>query len=289
MIKNKKISYIPTGSFNEMPVEKICEILKNIGYDGVEWTQFFADPENHTQKELQNLVDITHSFELEVSEIVVQQDLVVINKAERQNNIRRVLNCIERYSAVGVSTINLFTGPIPWLTEPVIIGRDVSMGDAWAMAFEAYDQFVAAAERNKMNLAMENVWMMLANDFYSAQYLINHYNSPYLGVNYDPSHDILANNTDIGFIVRQWGNERIKHIHLKDAVGIQEQNRFLFPLLGEGNVDWTAFSKAITDIGYDGYMSVEFESFNYVKRILKNDWVKAAQLAMENIKCIFDN
>lgn len=288
MIKNKKISYIPTGSFNEMPVEKICETLKTIGYDGIEWTQFFANPDNHTQKDLQKLVDTTHSFELEISEIVVQQDIVVADKAERQDNIRRVLNCIERYSEVGINTINLFTGPCPWIPDPLVIGKNISMGDAWAMVFEAFDQFVALAEKYRINIAVENVWLMLANDFYSAQYLINHYNSPYLGVNFDPSHDILANNTDTGFIIRQWGKERIKHMHLKDAVGIQKLDRFIFPIIGEGNVDWDAFSKATDDIGYEGYMSVEFEAFNYVKRIFKNDWVKAAQISMDNIKYIFD-
>ena len=68
---------------------------------------------------------------------------------------------------------------------------------------------------------------MLCHDFYTAKFLIDYFNSQYLGVNFDPSHDILAGNMDIGWIIRQWGKERIKHIHLKDAVGTQEQGKFV--------------------------------------------------------------
>ena len=60
--------------------------------------------------------------------------------------------------------------------------------------------------------------------------------------------------------------------------------RFLFPLLGEGNVDWPAFFGALDDIGYEGFCSVEFESFAYYERILGGDSETAARLSMEQIR-----
>ena len=110
-------------------------------------------------------------------------------------------------------------------------------------------------------------------------------NFDYLGVNFDPSHDILYGNLDMGWIIRQW-DKKIKHIHLKDAVGIPEEGKFIFPLLGEGNVNWQEFFKALNEIDYQGFMSVEFESFKYYDRVLKSDSVKAAELSMKSLKCL---
>jgi sugar phosphate isomerase/epimerase len=109
--------------------------------------------------------------------------------------------------------------------------------------------------------------------------LIDHYRSPFLGVNYDPSHDILSGHFDVGWMIRQWGIKRIKHIHLKDAAGIQNNGQFIFPLIGEGHVNWASFFEALREIGYQGYSSVEFESFAYLKTILNNDMAAAASMS----------
>ncbi len=134
-----------------------------------------------------------------------------------------------------------------------------------------------------MNLAVEAEPYMLCHDYYSTRYLIDNYDSDYLGVNFDPSHDVLAGNLDVGWIVKSWGN-KIKHVHLKDAAGIQSPGKFIFPLLGEGNVDWTSFFKALDEIGYDGYLSVEFEAFKYYEQILGSDMKKAVVLSWDNLK-----
>ena len=82
-------------------------------------------------------------------------------------------------------------------------------------------------------------------------------------INLDPSHGILYGNLDIGWVVKQWGS-RIAHVHLKDAIGERpEIGKFIFPLLGEGRVDWYAFFSALEEIDYTGSCSVEFESDTY--------------------------
>jgi sugar phosphate isomerase/epimerase len=167
------------------------------------------------------------------------------------------------------------------------IGNGIKEGEAWKMVLDAFEEFVPLSEKNKLHLAVENVWGMLCHDFYTTRFLIDYFNSPYLGVNYDPSHDILAGNLDIGWIIRQWGKDNIKHIHLKDAAGIQTQGQFVFPLPGEGFVDWKSFIAAVDDIGYEGVMSVEFESFEYLKKILGNDMEKAARISYENFCILF--
>lgn len=294
---NRKIGFkIAEGSsYLKWKPEEICRHLSSLGYRAVEWVTESLDWREMSVQEIRNVIKTSNDCGLEVSEIVVQRDLISLDAGKRKETIDYVLRCIDVYREAGVDVINLFTGPRPWIENPLIVGKDLSEGEAWNMVFEAYDQFVPAAEKNGMQLAVEGVWGHMCHDFFTTQFLLNRYNSPVLGVNYDPSHDILCGNTDVSWFIHQWGKDRIKHVHLKDAVGWYlkdtvghlKDSRFIFPLLGEGKINWKAFIEALDDIGYDGAMVVEFESFDYLKNILDNSMQKAAEISMEQVRKLF--
>ena len=154
------------------------------------------------------------------------------------------------------------------------------------MVFDAFDRIVKALENSKVHGAVEGVWGHLCSDYYTTRLLIDHFGSDYLGVNFDPSHDVLKGNFDTGWIVRQWGKKTIKHVHLKDAIGVQKQGLFLFPFLGEGRVDWNGMFAALREIGYDGYLSVEFESFAYHDKVFNGDTHEAARRSMAEVRAL---
>jgi sugar phosphate isomerase/epimerase len=62
--------------------------------------------------------------------------------------------------------------------------------------------------------------------------------------------------------------------------------KFLFPMLGEGRVDWRAFFGALDEIGYSGYCSVEFESFDYYRQVLKGSPEEAARVSKLQIDAL---
>jgi len=278
-----KLAFMASLGYAQMKPEEVCQSLSNLGYNGVEWTLNHFNPRTKSEKELKNLVQITQKNGLEISEVVVQQDMVCLDEKVREDRKNLVIECIQAASRVGVSTLNLFTGPAPWDPLAPKVGKDISEGAAWDMVLNAYELLVKSAEEYKIYLAVEGVWGMICHDYYTTRLLIDKFNSPYIGVNFDPSHDTLAGNLDVGWIIRQWG-KKIKHIHLKDAVGIQEEGRFIFPLLGEGNVNWQEFFKALDEIDYQGYMSVEFESFTYYRQVLHNNPETAAKISIEQVK-----
>ncbi|HOX39116.1 MAG TPA: sugar phosphate isomerase/epimerase [Candidatus Brocadiia bacterium] len=280
-----KFAFMASLGFGSMPAREVVKILKGIGYDGVEWTLAHFNPRAMKPAQLAEVVAVTRSGGLEPSELVVQQDVVTRDENARADRVRLVAECIQAGAEHGIKTMNLFTGPAPWDPGAPVVGKNITMGEAWRMVFEAYDRWVPEAERLGVNLAVEGVFGMLAHDFYTTRFLIEHYNSSSLGVNFDPSHDVLYGNTDSGWMARQWG-DRIKHVHLKDAVGIPEMGRFLFPLLGEGNVDWKGFFTALRDMRYGGFCSVEFESFGYISKVMKGDVVAAARMSMEQIRAL---
>ncbi len=285
MLENK-IGFMASLGFSGMPAEQVVGHLKELGYNAVEWTLAHFNPRAKSPAELQQLVEATRNAGLEPSELVVQQDYVVLDEAVREDRIALTLECIAACAEHGITTVNLFTGPAPWDPNAPRVGKQLSEGAAWDMVLDAFGRIVPALEKNGIHGAVEGVWGHLCNDYYTTRPLLYHFNSPWLGVNFDPSHDVLKGNMDIGWIVRQWGVKRIKHIHLKDAVGIQEEGKFLFPFIGEGNVDWKGMFDALREIGYAGYCSVEFESFTYHNKVLKGDTVEAARRTINDVRAV---
>ncbi len=274
MINKRKIGFYANGAFQSLPIENTCDILLRIGYDAVELDRWWIE------RSRERLSDEVRSIErsgLSLSEVVLQLDYIDLDPDARECSIRQTEDYILRCSAAGATTFNLFTGPRPWIAGRITVGEDISMTDAWSMLFEAFDRLVPLAEGSGAMLAVENVWGMLCHDFFTMEHLVNHYASPNLGVNFDPSHDQLAGNCDMEFLLRQWGRDRIKHVHLKDAAGSQKRGRVLFPPLGEGLVDWAGFARGLDAIGYDGVLSVEYEADAHLSRRLGGDWIKAAE------------
>ena len=277
-----KLSCMSSLQYSQMSPEKVVASLARVGYEAVEWTLNHYDPRKHTPAERKHLVEVTRNAGLDVSEFVVQIDCMRLDEAVRRDRIAFCLECIEAAAECGASTLNFFTGPAPWFKDAPVVGRDIGMGTAWQMTYDAFDQFVAAAEKHNVYIAVEQCFGHLCHDFYTLSRLVEHYSSPHLGVNYDPSHDALAGNWDTYWVTKQWGS-RIRHMHLKDGVGEPREGSFLFTMFGEGHVDWTGLFTALDEIGYARYCSLEYESFAYYRQVLHEDMEAAARLSREQL------
>lgn len=283
----QKIAFMASLGFTAWEPERVVETLKELGYEGVEWTLAHFNPRTKTPSELQRLVEITRQAGLEVSEVVVQQDFVTRDEAVRRERIDLVKDCIRAAADTGVLALNLFTGPAPWDPHAPQLGRDLSEGQAWALVQSAFAEIVPLATEHKVYLAVEAVFGHTCREFYTLRFLLDAFPSPYLAVNMDPSHLALYGN-DVAWAVEQLAG-KIVHVHLKDVVGKPgglPGETFQFPLLGEGIIDWGAFFGALDRIGYEGYCSVEFEAFRYAHLVLKDDPVKAAALSMEQWRAL---
>lgn len=258
-----KIGFLANGEMLSWDYVKLCNFIKEAGYDCVELIDDIIFAENKTPKDNDILVNSLKESGLTVSEILLQHDLVLTDEAQRKANISLICENIKKAADIGADTVNVFTGPVPWLPDSIAVGREVSASEAWKWVFEAFDDILPVAENRKVRVAVENVWGMLVHDFYTNKYLQSNFASKNLGVNLDPSHDVLYGNTDMKFLVNGWGKEKIFHVHVKDAVGIPEPGKFVFPVIGEGNVNFAEFFGALKALDYNGAVSVEFESWAY--------------------------
>ena len=237
--------------------------------------------------DLHRLVRVTTEAGLEISEIVIQQDFVSLDESVRRQRIQFVVDSILAASSCDVKILNLFTGPAPWDATAPKLGRDISEGAAFEQAAEAFQELVGHAEKHGICLALEAVFGHVCREYFTTMELLRRIRSPSLQVNMDPSHYVLYGN-DVPWAIKQL-SQRIVHVHLKDVIGrpgyVGED--FMFPLLGEGQVDWPRFIQALDGIRYRGFLSVEFESFRYLHGVLEDRPDRAAQLSMEQVRAIF--
>ena len=274
-----KISFVPYYMKSKMVwaaprTDHAIEVLLKNGYDGVEW---MLDKHFTNVRELETLVEKTRKKGLQVSNIMCWQDLVTTDDKVRSGRVKLLQNYLVSAGNLSIPVLNLFTGPMTWKPVHLKIGRDISEGRAWSLVVDCFSKLVESAEKNNVVVTVEAVFGMLVHDYYTMKELLGHFDSKNLGVNLDPSHLALYEN-DIPWAVSRLG-QKIKHVHVKDAVGKPGTlgEDFVFPFLGEGVVQWREFFEALHSSNYSGYLSLEFENDVYLNNICDGDWAVAAE------------
>jgi sugar phosphate isomerase/epimerase len=280
MTPSWKFSYLPYFGFNSM--DEALDAISSLGYEGVEIPSLLP---YKTAGELNEVVTRAKSRNLEISEVGFSQDFVVLDEDKRKERVAQTKKKIQMASDCGISIVKGLTGPYPWDKNALKLGVDLTEGKAWKLVLDSFNDFIATSEKLGVYFALEACFGTLTRDYYTTKELIDSVNSKFLTLNMDPSHYNLYGN-DVAWVVRRFGREKIKHVHLKDSVGVprDEGRDFIFPLLGEGTIDWKAFFEALREIGYQGYFSAEYESMNYFKNILDSDPVKTAELSLQLMK-----
>lgn len=280
-----KWAFLANLGFEDWEAERVADSIAGLGYAGIEWTMAHFDPARMPGSELDRVMTVSRDRGLVPSELVLQLDYVVADRAVWQNRVDRSVEMIAAAAAVNVPVVNVFTGPARWETGHVDVPRTMQEGEAWSLALSAFEHLVEAAETHKVRLAVEACWGMLAHDYFSLWPLFDRFgDSTSLAINLDPSHFVLHGN-DIEWVVSRLA-DRIAHVHMKDVAGVpgREGEEFVFPMLGEGRTDWRAFFRGLNLAGYDGFASVEFESYRYYETVLDRDPVKAAEISMHQLR-----
>ncbi len=161
------------------------------------------------------------------------------------------------------------------------IGRDQNktIEENLELFKEIWPEIIALAEKKHVKVAIENCPMLFGSDQWPGgqnlattpriwKRMFEIIDSPYFGLNYDPSHFVWQMIDYIKPIYEF--KDKIFHVHYKDIklyrdrldeVGIMGYPlQYMSPKLpGLGDVDWGRYVSALTDIGYDGYSCIEVE------------------------------
>lgn len=285
--KGARWGFLAALDYEKWPAAKVAGALAAQGYSAVEWTLAHFDPRRMKASELDGVIALSRKAGLEVSEIAVQQDLVSRDPEAVKARVALTIETARAAAANGVRNINVLTGPCRWEAGHVAVGSAMSEGEAWTIVLDAYARMLDGLAEVGAKAALEACWGGLAHDCHSLGPLLAHFGKhPAFAINMDPSHYVLERN-DIAWVIRQLA-PYIAHVHIKDVIGVpgMDGDEFMFPLIGEGRVAWPDFFAALDEIGFRGYMSVEFESYAYYRNILASAPDRASALSMEQLRAL---
>ena len=284
---NRAIGYV-AADVGEVEPPVLAGRLAELGYTAIDWTMEQFDPLVQDAGVLVDLVSLAQGVGLEVPQLMVHEDFVTDDAAVWEERVHRSEAAVDAAATAGIPSIGVVAGPNQWVDGALQVGYSISRDDAWALARNALGRIVDHAEGTGVRVALEPCWGTLAWNAATAQELVSDVGREALALNIDPSHFAISGD-DVAEVVRRWGS-RIAHVHLKDAFGRPgvEGDDFCFLLPGEGQTNWSEFLSALDAVGYEGAMSIEFESFGVRDQVLGGDVVAGAELALTMVRGLID-
>jgi sugar phosphate isomerase/epimerase len=252
----------------EPPYEDALRRIAGLGFRAVELIAWRRDvfESYYTPQRIKDLRMLMADLGLELSEFVfTPPGMASPDPAARKQAVEHFKRLVELGVALGTKLVNT-VAPNPFdLQFPRIMMKHVTQ--EWTMEFdssldwqqnwadyvEVVRQFCAICEDAGVKYALEPHPYRWMRNAASMMRLIEHVNSPALGMNFDPSH--LFPMGELPQVVIYELGQRIFHTHFSDNDGTS--NAHWRP--GKGKIDWKGVLKALQDVGYDGVISIELE------------------------------
>lgn len=229
---------------------------------------------------------------VEISSLAYYPNPLDPDTEKRERYIAHLHKLIDASALLGVNMITTF------------IGRDSkkNVSENLELVKEVWPPILKHAEEKQVKVGIENCPMLFTQDEWPGgqnimttpanwRKVFEILDSPYLGINYDPSHFVWQ---QIDYIKPLYEfKDKIFHVHYKDIkvfkdkladVGVMATPlEYMSPKLpGLGDVDWGKYVSALTDIGYDGYTCIEVEDKAFEKSL--EDAKKAVKLSIHYLR-----
>ncbi len=227
------------------------------------------DVDNMTDEYIKHIHDYCEAKGVEISSLAFYPNTMDHDLEKRSKNIEHLKKVIKASSLLGVNMVTTF------------IGRDQykSVEENIELFKGIWPDIIDYAASLKVRVAIENCPMLFGEDQWPGgqnlmttpaiwRKLFAIIDSPYFGLNYDPSHFVWQ---QIDYIRPLYEfKDKIFHVHYKDIklfkdkledVGVMAYPLdYMSPKLpGLGDVDWGKYVSALTDIGYEGPTCIEVE------------------------------
>ncbi|RLI34948.1 sugar phosphate isomerase/epimerase, partial [Candidatus Bathyarchaeota archaeon] len=143
------------------------------------------------------------------------------------------------------------------LVVPAVAVPDLSYQETWELSRRSITEAIPAAEEHDVYLGIENVWNKFLYSPLEFRRFIEEFNHPNVRAYFD-----VGNTQFLGF-PHQWIrhlSNLIVSVHVKDFRAIGWSSIRFGPLL-TGDVQWPLVMKALREVGYDGYLTVEVSPY----------------------------
>ena len=290
-----KIAAFPKGFIKElvsgeMSIYEWIDLAAELKIDGLEFYNDFADVKDPANwPKIRRAVEATGMV---IPMMCASPDFTIPDAAGRKKEVEREIASIRMSAELGAQYCRVLSGQ-----RRKTITREEGLG----YVVESIEACLPEAERLGITLILENHYK---DDFWTepefAQMmdvfveLVGRIDSPWFGVNFDPSNAIAAGEEPLELL------EKVKHrvvtMHASDrylANGTIEDLRaqeggtagyvsfFKHGVIGKGLNDYDAIFATLKSVGFDGWISIEdgvdgmeqmHESAEFLKRKVKEHW-----------------
>lgn len=228
----------------------------SIGAAGVELLNVFWKDQ---EREVPAVREALRETGLRLSAYAIDNDLVQPDAAERADQVRIIRDGVDLARRLGTSRLRVFSGGER-------AGVSQQQGLQWIIV--GLREGATYAEQQGITLVLENHGLF-AGRAGQVRHIIESVGSPALRANLDTGNFLLVNEDPVRAVrdlVPLAG-----YVHLKDFRRVQpgeqaaetyqgiDGSRYEGTVIGEGDVDLQAVLAALTQGGYDGWLSIEYE------------------------------
>ncbi len=232
-------------------------LVSQAGYDGVEPVMSEAGYLNQgtTEKEILAIRQLALDNNLEIPSVGVwslwENNLVSEHEAIRRKALDIVKKQIEIAALLGADTILVVPGYVgcDFASKPERIRYDV----AYDRCVHALQLLAPEAEKAGVHIGIENVWNRFLLSPLEMRQLVRNVDSSHVGVYFDVGNIIYVGYPEDW--IRILG-QYIKKIHLSDYRR-EQAGLGAFVDLFAGDVDFPEVARALAEIGYDDYLTLE--------------------------------
>jgi sugar phosphate isomerase/epimerase len=272
-----------SNAFKKFSLEKFISLISQVGYSGVE---ILCDIPHAYPPQHQNVARIRallsghklqlsnlNTFTLYAIRDTYHPSWIEEAREMRELRFEHTVKCIELASRLGCKNISTEAGgPIYEATR-----NKAAMFRRFAKEIEALSPF---AEQHGVKVLIEpepGLLIETSRDFSS---FMGDIKSDYIRLNFDIAHFYCAREDPAEVVYML--SDFIEHFHLSD-IADNRIHKHLIP--GHGSIDFRPIFKAIRDIGYKGFITVELYPY-------QNDPVNAASKSyhfLQRLQAELDN
>ncbi len=247
-----------SGIFNwfgyVLPIEDRLKMIKEAGFDNV--MLWWEDEDYPYFRDKKTFVSLAKEFGLGVDNIHLPYEdcnLLWSDKtSEREAHVNEVIKYLEGCKSSGAEKVVLHT-------------NRSSLSDVdYKNGYKSFDKIINFAEDIKIKVAVENT-----RKFNYTEFILNEFNSKYLGFCYDSSHDFIDGESK-GEILNKWKN-RLFCVHLSDNDGTDDKHW----LPRKGIVDFKSIVSTIKTTSCDS-LSMEVYPSEEEKKLSPAEFLKIA-------------
>lgn len=256
-------------------LEDAMRRLAAFGYDGIEiWggrPHMYRDDLND---QLDTITRVLTQNNLTVCNFIPAQFrypsiLCSLNETVRRDSVAYIQSAMDNAVQVGAPSVSVCPGM-------TLYGESIEKG--WVQLRQSLVEILDYAEKKNVRVLIEpaHVWeTTLVRTVDEALRMIAEIKSPRLGVLLDTGH-AHVNAENLAAVVRKLKDVPL-HIHIDDNDGASDSHH----IPGTGKIDYAPFVRALKEIGYTGFVSVEL-GFQYTR-----DPDAAIEQALSALRALF--